>query len=176
MYNLKNRNGQQKFKEITSTGTFLSEVFDNNDDLNKSTALFLKRLNQVIKKSFNKIRITDKPDKELDALYAKRKEIKNKADDKRRLALEEIEIKLADKCAERNYNLIKEEILNIQVEEHGVHSGSLWRLKKKLSPKCRDPPTAMLDSEGILHTSPEEIEKIALKTYENRLQNRPMKD
>ena len=93
-----------------------------------------------------------------------------------RMALEEIEIKLADKCAERNYSLIKEEISNIEVEEGGVHSGSLWRLKKKLSPRCRDPPTAMLDSEGILHTSPEEIETIALKTYQQRLKNRPMKE
>ena len=76
--------------------------------------------------------------------------LKNKTDDKSKSELEEIEIKLTEKCAENNYNKIKEEISNIKVEEGGLHSGNLWRLKKKMSPKCRDPPTAMLDSSGNL--------------------------
>ena len=48
--------------------------------------------------------------------------------------------------------------------------------QKKLSPKCRDPPTAMLDSNMHLLTDPYLIEKLALKTYKERLQNRPMKE
>ena len=76
MFNLKNRNCQIKFKELTTSGTFLSEVFENNDDLNKATNIFIKRLNQVIQKSFKKIRISDRPDKELEALYVKRNILK----------------------------------------------------------------------------------------------------
>ena len=34
----------------------------------------------------------------------------------------------------------------------------------------------MLDPEGNLLSSPEAIEKAALKTYENRLKNRPIKE
>ena len=64
--------------------------------------------------------------------------------------LEEIEVLLVEKCAERNYNTIKDEIGNIKVDEGGMNSGSLWRLKKKLSPKCKDPHTAMLELEGNL--------------------------
>jgi hypothetical protein len=45
-----------------------------------------------------------------------------------------------------------------------------------LSPNCRDPPTAMKDLNGNLQTSPEEIEKIALHTYKERLKNRPMRE
>ena len=52
MFNLKNKDCQRRFKEITNHGTFLSEVFDTNDDLNKCTDLFIKRLNKVIGKSF----------------------------------------------------------------------------------------------------------------------------
>ena len=48
MFNLKNLEGQSKFTELTNNGTFLSEVFDNDDDLNKCTNVFIKRLNQVI--------------------------------------------------------------------------------------------------------------------------------
>ena len=55
------------------------------------------------------------------------------------------------------------------------YTGSLWALKKKISPRCRDPPTAMLDRNGNLITSPESIDILALETYKERLQNRKMK-
>ena len=45
-----------------------------------------------------------------------------------------------------------------------------------MSPKCRDPPTAMLDESGNLLTSYDAIEKVALKTFADRLKNRPMKE
>ena len=60
MYNLKNKDCQDIFNEITDQGTFLSEIFDNIKDINEATNEFIKRLNKVIKKSFVKIRITDK--------------------------------------------------------------------------------------------------------------------
>ena len=79
-------------------------------------------------------------------------------------------------CAEKNYNKIKEEIDNIKYGEGGMSSGHLWKLKKKLSPKCRDPPTAMLDTKGNLVTTPEAIMTLAVETYKKRLENRSMKD
>ena len=80
VYNLKNPNCQMKFKELTENGTFLSEAFETKDDINKSTKLFLTRLNKIIKKSFNKIRIKEKPDDEETQLQLKRNELKNKND------------------------------------------------------------------------------------------------
>ena len=131
LFNLKNRSGQMVFKELTNSGTFLSEVFDDNDDLNISTNKFIKRLNKVIQRSFKKIRISERPDRELEKLFAKRNILKKKTDDKSKKDLEEIEIELVEKCAERNYSKIKDEISNIKVDEGGINSGSLWRLKKK---------------------------------------------
>ena len=78
--------------------------------------------------------------------------------------------------AQKNYDIIKEEIKNIDCEEGGVHSGHLWNLKKKLSPKCREPPTAMLDDMGNLLTSSHAIEALAVEKYKKRLENRKMKD
>ena len=66
--------------------------------------------------------------------------MRSKNDEKSRNDLKEVEEKLAEKCAETNYKKIKEEIANIDCEEGGINSGHLWKLKKKLSPKCRDPP------------------------------------
>ena len=83
---------------------------------------------------------------------------------------------MADKCAQRNYETIKEEIDKIDCQEGGVNSSHLWKLKKKLSPKCRDPPTAMLDLKGNLVTSEQAIEALAVETFRKRLENRQIKD
>ena len=69
LYNLKNKDDQKKFKEITSHETYLSEVFDNIDNLNCATDEFIRRLNKVIKDTFKKIRIKDKPNKEIEELF-----------------------------------------------------------------------------------------------------------
>ena len=90
--------------------------------------------------------------------------------------MEEVEDKLAEMCAKANYEKIKEEIDNIKCDEGGVNSGHLWKLKKKLSPRCRDPPTAMLDQKGNLITSAKAIEALAVETYKKRLENRKIKD
>ena len=72
----------------------------------------------------------------MEALFEKRKILRSKSDEASKADLEEVERKLDEKCAESNYKKIKEEIANIKVDEAGINSGSLWRLKKKISPKC----------------------------------------
>ena len=69
-----------------------------------------------------------------------------------------------------------EEVKKIDCEEGGINSGHLWKLKKKLSPKCRDPPTAMMDRQGNLLTSAPAIEALAVDTYKKRLENKKIKD
>ena len=176
MYNLKNKACQAQFKEVTSERGILTSVFNNGDDINTCTKNFLKTLDQCIRKSFNKIRITEKSNIEIEELFNIRRGLRNKTDVKSRHDLEEVEKKLADMCAKKNYETIQEEIGNIDCEEGGVNSGHLWKLKKKLSPKCRDPPTAMLDDMGNLLTAPHAIEALAVETYKKRLENRKIKD
>ena len=50
-----------------------------------------------------------------------------------------------------------QEVKDINCEEGGTHSGKLWKLKKILCPKLRDPPTAMKDKHGNLVTAPDLI-------------------
>ena len=176
MYNLKNYECQAKFKDLTSKSTSLTSAISSNDDLNTSTKTFLKTLNQSIHRCFKKVRIVDKPDKEIEKLFEMRRILKNLHDEKSKDDLAKVEKELAEKCAESNYKKIREEIDNIKTDEGGFNSGHLWKLKKKLSPKCRDPPTAMVDREGNLVTSNEAIEAIAIETYKKRLENRAMKD
>ena len=88
----------------------------------------------------------------------------------------DIENKFNDMCAESNYHQIKEEIENIKADEGGIHSGYLWKIKKKLSPNSRDPPTAMEDDAGKLVTVPDENDNLALHTFTERLRNRNIRE
>ena len=133
-------------------------------------------MNGVLHSSFKKIKITEKPNKVLEELFRKRTMLRTKLDTESQEALKKVEEELADKCAEENRQKIMEELSGIKCEEGGVHSGKLWKLRKKLFPKSRDPPTAMLDKEGNLVTSEHEIMNLAVKTYQERIKNRKMKE
>ena len=58
------------------------------------------------------------------------------------------------------------------IEEGGFNAGRLWKLKKKLSPKVSDPPTAMMNTLGKLITSEEENRAEATKHYKNVFKER----
>ena len=176
IYNLKNKEGQVKFKKETSNANYLSSAFDDEtEDINKSANRFIKRLNKLIHKCFNRIRITYKTDKNTDELYEKWRQLQGKDDPKAKEDLKTIESELADKIKE-NYNKIENETNKYDCDDGGFHSGKLWNLKKHLFPKHRDPPTAMKDDAGNLLTSSDEINELALKKLAiERLRNRPIK-
>ena len=176
MFNLKNKECQIKFKEITSKTSILTEAFNSSDDLNTCTRNFLKSLNNCIRICFKKVRITEQTNKEIDALFNQRQILRNKKDVASRKELENVESKLADLCAQQNYEKIKDEIDAINYDEGGVNSGHLWKLKKKISPKCRDPPTAMLDQYGNILTGEKAIENLAVETYRKRLENKEINE
>ena len=90
-------------------------------------------------------------------------------------ALNKIETKLADLCSEKNMQILNEEISNIDSEDGGINTQRFWKLKKKLCPKIREPPSAKLDSNGKLITSKDEINKLYVETYKSRLQPRKIK-
>ena len=176
MFNLKNQEGQEKFKILTSKTNEFTEAVQKNEDINLCTQNFLYCLNSFIRRCFKKIRIVNKPMKDIDELFERRRKLRNKTDEKSNRELKEVEKRLADLCAKSNYEKIKEEVKNIKPDEGGLHSGKLWKLKKKLSPKCRDPPTAMTDKEGNLFTSEKDIQNLALETFSERLKNRKIRE
>ena len=88
-------------------------------------------MNTSIYKCFKKIKVTEKPNKELNKLFEERKVIKSKE------SLEKIQEKLAEMFAEKKRKIIMDEISGIECTEGGTHSGKLWQLRKKLFPKSR---------------------------------------
>ena len=88
--------------------------------------------------------------------------------------LEKHEDTHAEKYSELMYNKIKHEIKVMNAEEGGYKPGHLWKLKKKLSPRQKDTPTAMKDVNGKLLTTNEDIIKEAQKHYKKVLKPKPI--
>ena len=80
MYNLNNKECQQKFKSFTSDTKMLSSVFESDENIDVLTKRFLKKLNGCIAKSFKRIRLAKK--KEDTELYDKMRSLKERSDDK----------------------------------------------------------------------------------------------
>ena len=59
-------------------------------------------------------------------------------------------------------------------EEGGFNTGKLWRLKKILCPRAKQPPEALQSDEGKLLISDKEITDEAIKHYKNVFKTRVM--
>ena len=90
--------------------------------------------------------------------------------------LDEVEKFLIDKCAADNAETVKQHISEVQREDGNFSQLKLWKLKQKLCPKVSDPPMAKRDENGTLITAPDLLKSLYLKTYQNRLRNREMKE
>ena len=175
MYNLKNKDGQAKFKEYTNDTQMLSTVFDADEDINVLTKRFMKKLDGCIAQNFKKIRIgRNKPDKGVD-LHARLQELKNKEDDVSKSNKTKVLKDIAEE-ADANFMKLKEEIDRLKVNESGMNQKQIWKLKKKLCPRSNDPPTSMLDEKGNLLTSNKAIQKRAVDVYKKRLEGNTMMD
>ena len=107
------------FKELTTNTKQLSNIFDTDKDLNIQTKKLLKRLKGFMAESFDKIKIKNQPNKDLDRLYNKRRFLRKKKGDKAKLELKTVEKELADRYGEQMYKHIKEEIECIDSEDSG---------------------------------------------------------
>ena len=56
-----------------------------------------------------------------------------------------------------------------------MNVGRLWKLRKKLCPYKKDPPTAMLDPNGNAITSATNLKEHAINHYKKVLENRVIK-
>ena len=177
LFNLKNVQGQNKFKILTSKPGILSDIIKNgNGDINSVTKKFIKRLNGCLHECFQKIRVTNLENKEITKLFKKRRSLRTKLDKESKKELRKTDEKLAELCAEEIFHKINDEIKGLESEKGGLNAGRLWKLKKRLSPRAEDPPTAMMDNEGNLVTTESGIKKLASEHYKKVLENRPMKE
>ena len=135
----------------------------------------MKRLNKVCHKAFRVIRVNNKKEKEHDVLYNKWTNLRTKEDAESKEECNRIENEIATKFSSYYSDKIEKEAAKIDTETGGFNSGSMWKLKKEMFPQSRDPPTAMLDRNGVLQTDEDSIKQASVEAYKYRLTNREIK-
>ena len=108
------------------------------------TEKFLSRLKGCIARNFRKIRINGQKKTKSDLLHKKLREIKENDDLKPKKDIEE-EIAA---IAEENYKKLVSELDKMDSDKGGLKPNQVWRLKRRLCPNARDPPSAMTDRKG----------------------------
>ena len=178
IYNLKDEASLALFKEFTSNGNFLSEVFeDENKCVDVKSKQFIKRLKFCLSKCFKKIRIKgSKRNLHLEQLFERRRILRTKTDEISMASLKDVDKELSELCAKENMETINEACKGLSCETGGVNGKKMWQLKKKLRGIVSEPPAAMIDEKGNIVTSNAALENLILKQYEERLKTLEMKE
>ena len=87
----------------------------------------------------------------------------------------QIEDNITSITASRNAAIVKDYVKHLDSESGNFSKLGLWKLKRELCQTQVDPPTAKLDKNGTLITSPTLLKKLYLDTYKDRLRNREIK-
>ena len=89
--------------------------------------------------------------------------------------LRALEERIVSEVAVDNRNKVMDNFQKLANTDGSTNINGMWKLKKKVFPKNPPSlPTAKKDSQGNLISSHEELKKLYLKTYENRLRHRPI--
>ena len=128
-FNLKNGEGQERFKSLTSNCEKLSKCFENSDNFSKQATKFEKVLKSCIQQSFTKIRITNNIKKTsdtnlIDERFKLKQRIKLAEDDDTREALEksldEVEKQLANTVCKANFEKVVENLSLLGNDQHST--------------------------------------------------------
>ena len=150
----------------------LSTVFNNEtEDIDTLTKRFLKKLDGAIAMSFKKNRVRYKvsdQDEREESLCNRRTKLKEDTEHNNDTEIDEINKELAE-VAQEKFQKLKDEINGNKKDKAAMNQMKLWKMKKRLCPRARDPPAAVLDSRGNLLTNDTAIEERAIEVYKERL-------
>ena len=148
IFNFNNEDNFKRFEMLTESNDDLIQCFDKCDDLNLAANRWLKMVNNMIKKSFKKVRIKkQKINPELETLFAEKENIRSKIsqleneenadkvlDEMIRLddQYEDTVDKIATICADKNRALVDEYLGRTEDTIEGFKQVKTWSLKKSL--------------------------------------------
>ena len=164
----------------------MSECFSSTDlTFLEQAKKWNKELNNIFHMTFKKVRVVEGKSKEnkisnlLEERKSMKKQLTNCTDDKQeelKKKLEDIEVNLANESAEDNLKKVVENFGSFAKSDGFVNTNGMWRIKKRVFPKNpKIAPSAKLDFNGQLETNPENLKKLYLKTYQQRLRHRPIR-
>ena len=104
----------------------LTNIIDMNKPIDVVTKIFLNRLKDITHKCFTKVKIVNKPNKDLNNLYNKRRLLRSKTDSQSKAELEKVETELCNKYSEVMYKKIMGEVEGMEdTEDGGFNPGKL---------------------------------------------------
>ena len=184
IYDFKNLESQQMFKEEASKSQELSNIFKNkNNDFQHQVSSWNKGFQTLIKRCFSKIRLTGKTKlSDITSLINERIILKRKLKEAKEENVEELETKfkqteaeITSKVQDDNFSIISENLKNMTNSSGKLNSNGLWKIKKKMFPMKKSKGNmAKKNNKGKLITNPSELKALYLETYINRLRNRPI--
>ena len=188
IFNFRNLEAQKVFSEVTEDNRQLEICFEGNKSPTSKMTKFFKTLDNVFHRSFKKIRISSRneiknccEESKLMLLKTKLLETKSKTDDEAfREKLDEqlnsINNEISRLAAMRNVKNIESQIGMSDTLDGSFNQIGVWKLKQKLFPRLKDPPTAKMDEFGNVISARSALKKLYLNTYSTRLEHRPMKE
>ena len=67
--------------------------------------------------------------------------------------------------SDRNAEIVKQQLGHLNDPNGSFSRNGMWKVKAKLLPRQRDPPTAKRDSQGNIITKTESLKQLYLDTY-----------
>ena len=121
--------------------------------------------------NFKRVRISHLKKSHKDKLYEKLNKMKENNSSQKHIegVMEEIAI-----IQDEEYKKVSSELAKTKDGEK-LDSQKFWKLRKRLCPKSKDPPSVMLDSKGNILTTNRAIEERAIEVYAKRLEGNIMK-
>jgi hypothetical protein len=186
IFNFNSDDGQKEYKKILDNENTLTKCFETSDSFQDQCNKWFKQYMKIVKRSFKKIKITNKQHKGDIAIKIQHvKEIKKKLSNaiKEGSVLEIQNIKdelkysedeVAKICALKNKELIEEHVQGLSNEDGEFRAPKMWKLKNKVIKKSSDSPSAKKDDKGNLITSHHLLKNLYEDTYIKRLEHREM--
>ena len=188
IYNLRNKVCQEVFRKETENNQDLLKCFTSKLPLEKQFIKWKRIFDHIISKCFRKIRITQKRANTVtDNLLTERLKLKSQiklseVDEEMKENVKQqinrIEDEIGENAVKENFMVIAETVKELGVDDiNGSGRKKIWNLLKKKFPKnSHAVPVGKKDSNGCLITNHEQLKHLYLKTYRQRLRNRPIKE
>ena len=143
MYNFRNPDCQQVFREITDCSEKLTKCFSNDQPLTKQCNGWFKELNGIFQQYFKKYRVSGKvKETEISQLSKKKNELQQKiqlagenVDEDILKEVSDIEDNISDLVAVKNREKVIEHFGSLAKNDGSKNINEMWALKKKVFPE-----------------------------------------
>ena len=81
------------------------------------------------------------------------------------LRLEQVELEIYEIISSNNAKVVTDQITCLDTLDGKFNQIGMWKVKKKICPRPKDPPTAKKDEFGNLITAPAALKNLYLQTY-----------